>query len=152
MVIFWSFCDVITPIFDELFTITRKINIGEVFYYFSHTIQHTPHHPWKPYQNWRGGIGVCISLIGKNPSPQYHSPMLFKGFHQGGSQLGPSWCREIQVFQTALCLIVKIIIRLVPRLIQKLLLIKKYYYYHNYSNVSRSLSSVVREASVTLIK
>ena len=25
MVIFWSYCDVITPIFDEFFTITRKI-------------------------------------------------------------------------------------------------------------------------------
>ena len=41
----WSFCDVITPIFDEFFTITRKIKNGEFFYYFSHSIQHTSHHP-----------------------------------------------------------------------------------------------------------
>ena len=39
---FGYFCDVITPIFDEFFTITRKIKIGEFFYYFSHTIPHSP--------------------------------------------------------------------------------------------------------------
>ena len=30
-----SFCDVITPIFDEFFTIIRKIRIGEIFSFYS---------------------------------------------------------------------------------------------------------------------
>ena len=45
MVIFWSFCDINTPFFDEFFTITWKIIFGEFFYYISHIIQHTSLHP-----------------------------------------------------------------------------------------------------------
>ena len=37
------------PIFvtpsPQFWMITRKIEIGEFFHYFSHIIQHTPHHP-----------------------------------------------------------------------------------------------------------
>ena len=40
---FIHFCDVITPIFDEFFTITRKIEIGEFFYSYFPSIQHIPH-------------------------------------------------------------------------------------------------------------
>ena len=39
------FSDVIPPIFNEFFTITQKIKIGEFFYHFFHSIQHTSHHP-----------------------------------------------------------------------------------------------------------
>ena len=50
------------PNFQRNFTITRKIKIGEFFYYFFHSVQHTPHHPsnpWKPDQNW-GGVGLLV--------------------------------------------------------------------------------------------
>ena len=59
MVILVSSCDVITPIFDEFFTITRKIKIGEFFYYFSHSIQSIAHLSWKWDQNW-GGWGLLV--------------------------------------------------------------------------------------------
>ena len=36
-----NFCDVITPISDEFFTITRKIKIGEFFLFFSFYSVHT---------------------------------------------------------------------------------------------------------------
>ena len=45
----------ITKIFNQFSPIARKIKIGEFFHYFSHAIQHTPHHSWKPDQNWGGG-------------------------------------------------------------------------------------------------
>ena len=48
----WSFCDVITPIFDEFFTITQKMKIGKIFYFVFHSIQLTPQ---KPDQNRGGG-------------------------------------------------------------------------------------------------
>ena len=39
------FSDVIPPIFNEFFTVTQNIKIGEFFYHFFHSIQHTSHHP-----------------------------------------------------------------------------------------------------------
>jgi len=50
---YFSSCDVIIPIFDEFFTITLKIKIGEFFLF--HSIQ----------QKERGE-GVCISLVRKS--------------------------------------------------------------------------------------
>ena len=41
MVIFGHIC---TQIFDDFFSITWKIKIGEFFYYFFHSIQHIPHY------------------------------------------------------------------------------------------------------------
>ena len=43
------------PIFDEVFTITRKIKIWEFLYYIFHSFQPTLNHPLKPDQNWGGG-------------------------------------------------------------------------------------------------
>ena len=39
MIIFWLFCDVITPIFDEFFHNNSKRKNGEFFYYLYHSIQ-----------------------------------------------------------------------------------------------------------------
>ena len=56
------FCDVITPIFDEFFTITRNIRIGEFFsFYSAHSAS-----SMKTGSKLRGG-GICISLVGTGP-------------------------------------------------------------------------------------
>ena len=44
----WSFCEVFTPNNDDFFPITRKIKIGQFFYYFPHPIHRRviSDYPW----------------------------------------------------------------------------------------------------------
>ena len=48
--------------------ITRKIKIGEFFYYFSRSIQNTPHHSYSLFEatTFEGG-GDCMSVSGTQP-------------------------------------------------------------------------------------
>ena len=78
---FTSYGHFCTPIFDEFFTITRKIKNGKLIF---HSIQHIAQQKWD--QNWgeeeeEGGGRVCISLVGKKPPIHLlPSPMHATGF------------------------------------------------------------------------
>ena len=81
MVIFWSFCDVITPISDEFFMITRKIKIGEFLYYFLHSIF---------FFNGRPVVRPCLAVADVRHAKGRLRPLADRGGADcsGGSQCG----------------------------------------------------------------
>ena len=67
---FGYFCNVITPIFDEFFTITRKIKSEHFFIiFFSFYSAHNASSIQIGSKMIAGG--VCISLVGKNAGKGY---------------------------------------------------------------------------------